>query len=58
MHQGSHSVFLVVKFKPSMMIWSMLVQCKGVEGQAAIKETVELRRVECEVRQTSHGSIP
>ena len=33
--------FLAVKAKPSMMIWSMLVQCKGVEDQAAIKETVE-----------------
>ena len=26
---------------PSMMIWSMPVQCKGVEDRAAIKETVE-----------------
>ena len=25
----------------SMMIWSILVQCKGVEDQAAIKEKVE-----------------
>ena len=24
-----------------MMIWSMLVQCEGVDDQAAIKETVE-----------------
>ena len=23
------------------MVWGMLVQCKGAEGQAAIKETVE-----------------
>ena len=30
-----------VKVKPSMMIWSMLVQCKCVEDQTAIKETVE-----------------
>ena len=33
--------FLVVKIKPSMMLWSMPVQCKGAEDQAAIKETVE-----------------
>ena len=33
--------FLVVKVKPSMMIWSMLVQCKGVEDDAGIKVTVE-----------------
>ena len=33
--------FLVVKIKPSMMIWSMPVQFKGVEDQAAIKETIE-----------------
>ena len=33
--------FLMVKVKPSMMIWSMLVQCEGVDDQAAIKETVE-----------------
>ena len=32
--------FLVVKVKPSMMIWSMTVQCRGVL-EAAIKETVE-----------------
>ena len=32
--------FLVVNVTPSMMILSMLVQCKGVEDQAAIKETV------------------
>ena len=31
----------MVKVKPSMMIWSMLVQCEGVDDQAAIKETVE-----------------
>ena len=30
-----------VNLKPSMMIWSMPVQCKGVEVQAATKETVE-----------------
>ena len=33
--------FLTVVAKPSMMFRSMLVQCKGVDGQAAIKETVE-----------------
>ena len=33
--------FSVVKVKRSIMIWSMLVQCKGVEDQAAIKQTVE-----------------
>ena len=31
----------LVKVKPSMMIWSMRVQCKGVEDQAVIMETVE-----------------
>ena len=31
----------VATVKPSMMIWSMPVQCKGVEDQAAIEETVE-----------------
>ena len=33
--------FMVVKVKPSVMIWIMLVQCKCVEDQAAIKDTVE-----------------
>ena len=33
--------FLLVKVRPSMMIWSMLVQCKGLEDQAVMKETVE-----------------
>ena len=33
--------FSVVNVKQSMIIWSMLVQCKGVEDQAAIKEIVE-----------------
>ena len=37
---GEHSK-LVVKVKPSMMIWSMPVQCKGADDQAEIKETVE-----------------
>ena len=32
---------LVVKVPPIMVIWSMLVQCEGVEDQAAVKETVE-----------------
>ena len=32
---------LVLKLKPSMMIWSMLVQCKGAEDQAETEETVE-----------------
>ena len=32
---------LVVKVMPSMMIWSMHVQCKGMEDLGAIKETVE-----------------
>ena len=31
----------MVKVKQSMMIWSTPVQCKGVDDQAAIKETVE-----------------
>ena len=33
--------FLVVKIKPSMMIWSMPALCKRVDDQAAIKEKVE-----------------
>ena len=33
--------FLVVKVKPTMIISSMPVQCKGVEDQAAIKGTVQ-----------------
>ena len=40
-HIRGTTPFLMVKVDPSMMIWSMLVQCKGVEDQAAIKETVE-----------------
>ena len=40
-HTRRATPFLVVKVKPNMMIWSMLVQCKGVEAQATIKETVE-----------------
>jgi len=35
------TVFLVVKVKPSMMMYSTVVRCKGAEDQAAIKETVE-----------------
>ena len=31
----------MVEIKPSVTIWSMFVQCKGVEDYAAIKETVE-----------------
>ena len=38
-HTRGATPFLVVEVKPSMMIWSMLVQCKGVEDQAASKET-------------------
>ena len=39
---------LVVQVKPSVMMWSMPAHCKGVEHQAAIKETVEsLNRVGC-----------
>ena len=34
-HTKGATPFLVVKVKPSMMIWSMPVQCKGVE------ETIE-----------------
>ena len=40
-HTEGATLFLVVKIKPSMMTCSMPVQCKGVEDQAAIKETVE-----------------
>ena len=40
-HTRGATPCLVVKVKPSMMIWSTPVQCKGVEDQAAIKETVE-----------------
>ena len=41
-HTKGSAPFWVVKVKPSMMIWSTLVQCKGVEDQAAITKTVEL----------------
>lgn len=41
MDRSPRAPFLDVKVKPSTMIWSMLVQCKGVEDQAAIKGTVE-----------------
>ena len=37
-HTRRGTPFLVVNVKPSMMIWSMLVQRKGVEDQAATKE--------------------
>ena len=40
-HKKEATPFLVAKVKSSMMIWSMLVQCKGVEDQTAIKETGE-----------------
>ena len=40
-HRRGATPFLVVKVKPSMMIWSMPVQCKGVKDQASITETVE-----------------
>ena len=45
-----------VKVKPIMVIWSMLVQWKGLEDQAAIKETAEslnrlgMPRVDCQIR--------
>ena len=34
--------FLVVKIKPSMMMWSMPVQCKGVEDQATPRAYCEI----------------
>ena len=40
-HTTGVTPFLVLKVKPSMMIWSMPVQCRGVEDWAAIKDTVE-----------------
>ena len=40
-HARGATPFLVVNVKPSMMIWSTPVRRKGVEEQAAIKETVE-----------------
>ena len=40
-HTREATPFLVVNVKSSMMIWSIPVQSKGVEDQAAIKETVE-----------------
>ena len=40
-HSKGATQFLVVKVKPSMMIWSMPVRCQGVEDQAAIEEMVE-----------------
>ena len=57
--------FWVLKVKPSMTIWSMPDQCKGVEDQAAIKETVEslnrltwLPGVDCQIGQrASHISL-
>ena len=41
-HTRGATPFLVVKVKPSMMIWSMLVHCKDVEDQAAIMEIADL----------------
>ena len=41
MEMTASTPFLVVKVKPSMMIWSIPVQCKGADDQAAIKEKVE-----------------
>ena len=47
-HTTGATPFLLVKVKPSMMIWSMPVQCKGEEDQTAIKGTVEsLNRLGC-----------
>ena len=40
-HNKGATPFLVVKVKPSLMIWNTPVQCKGVEDQAGSKETVE-----------------
>ena len=40
-HTKGATPFWVVKVKPSITIWNMLVQCKGVEDLAAIKEAVE-----------------
>ena len=42
-HNKGATPFQVVKVKSSMMIWSMPVQCKGVEDQAGIKETIDMR---------------
>ena len=38
---GEHTKGATPLLAPSMMIWSMPVQCKGVDDEAAIKETVE-----------------
>ena len=40
-HTRGATRFLVVNVKSSVVIWSTLVQCKGVDDQAAIKETIE-----------------
>ena len=40
-YQQGATPFVVAEVQPNMMILSMLVQCQGVEGQEAIKETVE-----------------
>ena len=54
-HTKGATPFQVVNVKPNMIIWSTLVQCKSVEDQAAIKETVEslnrLGYLDCQVRQ-------
>ena len=47
----------VVKVKPIMMIWGMLVQCKGVEdpagnqGNGRVVEQASLPGVDCQIRQ-------
>ena len=40
-HTKGATPFLVVKAKPSTMVCSMFVQCKGVDNMAAIEKTVE-----------------
>ena len=51
---GEHTMgatpFLVVKVKPSVMVWSTLVQCKGVEDQAVVEQTW-LPRAGCQIGQ-------
>ena len=55
--KGAALFFFVVRVKPIRMIWSMSVQCKCAEDQAAITEhgrVVEqawLPGVDCQIKQ-------
>ena len=61
-HTRGATPFLVLKIKPSMMIWSMLVECKGRpasnQGNGRDVEQTWVPRVDCQIAQwASHVSI-